>query len=164
MIPGLFRASLPVAPYAASLETGIPPPDPRQLAARTRQLALGAGVLLVEGAGGLLVPLSATDSMADFALALGLPLLLVAQDQLGVLSSVLTCAESAARHRLVLAAVVLVDRGVIDADPSPRTNRRILAQRLAVPVLAFPRCPDDDDALADAAERCGLLALVPPPA
>ena len=159
---GLFRAALPVAPYAVCLETGISVPEPGPLAARVRELAKGADVLLVEGAGGLLVPLTATASIADLARALSLPLLLVAQDQLGVLSSVLTCAESAERHQLALAAIVLVDRGGSDADPSPRTNRRILQERLPVPVLAFPCCRDDDEVLADAAEQSGLLALLHP--
>jgi hypothetical protein len=45
-------------------------------------------------------------------------------------------------------------------DPSTRTNRRILAERLDCPVLAFPRSIDDDDALADAAERAGLVEVL----
>jgi dethiobiotin synthetase len=159
---GLFRAALPLAPYAVSLETGEPVPDLVSLAARVRELATGEDVLLVEGAGGLLVPLTATASIADLARALSLPLLLVAQDRLGVLSSVLTCAESAERHQLVLGAVVLVERGTTDTDLSPQTNRRILQERLSVPVFAFPHCRDDDDALADAAEHSGLLALLSP--
>jgi hypothetical protein len=42
-------------------------------------------------------------------------------------------------------------------DPSPRTNARILQERLDLPILAFPHCDDDDDLLADAAEACGIL-------
>jgi dethiobiotin synthetase len=98
--------------------------------------------------------------MADLAVRLELPLLIVAPDRLGVLSSVLTCAESAAARQLPIAGVVLTDHGTPPDDLSPRTNRRILQQRLAFPVLAFPHCPDDDEALADAARRCGLLSLL----
>jgi dethiobiotin synthetase len=157
--PGLYRAALPLAPFAVTLETRTAPPDVDQLVARIRELARAGDHLLVEGAGGLLVPLDAQRDVADLAAALQLPLLVVARDELGVLSSVLTCVESARARSLVVAAVVLSTFGSRDDDPSPRTNRRILETRLALPVVPFPRCEDDDDALAGAAERCGLLAV-----
>lgn len=156
---GLYRSALPLAPYAVALETGAAPPDLLSLAASIRKLARDAACLLVEGAGGLLVPVDEQRDIADLASALELPLLLVACDQLGVLSSVLTCVESARARNLPIAAVVLSEFSAPSDDPSPRTNRRVLETRLALPVLSFPRCEDDDDALADAAERCGLLAL-----
>ena len=98
--------------------------------------------------------------MADLALELGLPLLVVAPDQLGVLSSVLTCVESARLRRLDVLAIVLNDGLAQPDDPSVRTNRRVLHERLELPVIAFPFCPDDDDALAAATERCGLAELL----
>jgi len=157
--PGLYRAAPPLAPYAAALETRTPAPDLAALVTCIHELAVGADPLLIEGAGGLLVPLDARHDMADLAAALGLPLLVVARDELGVLSSVRTCVESARARDLRVAAVILASHARSDGDPSPRTNRSILEQRLALPVLPFPRCDDDDDALADAAERAGLLAL-----
>jgi dethiobiotin synthetase len=158
--PAFFRAALPLAPYAACLETNSPTPNPRQLAERVRTLAADATHLVVEGAGGLLVPLGAATTIADLARALELPLLVVARDELGVLSSVLTCLASAHAHELQLAAVVLNRHAAADTDLSPRTNRRILQERLPFPVFAFPHTHDDDDALADAAEACGLVALL----
>jgi dethiobiotin synthetase len=155
---GLYRAALPLAPYAVSLEAKEPGPDLARLISRVRELADGSDLLLVEGAGGLLVPIDRERTMADLALGLELPLLLVAADQLGVLSSVLTCVESAQARGLRVAAVILAQHAAASDDPSPRTNRRILQERLHCPVLTFPRCADDDDALADAAERTGLIA------
>lgn len=156
---GLYRAALPLAPYAVALESAAAPPELAALVARIRELGAGARPLLIEGAGGLLVPLDARHDVADLAGALELPLLVVARDELGVLSSVRTCVESASARQLEVAAVVLVALAQSESDPSPRTNRTILEQRLGLPVLPFPRCDDDDDALADAAERAGLLAL-----
>jgi dethiobiotin synthetase len=155
--PGLFRAQLPLAPYAASLETNSPPPDFGALVQRTRALTQAAEVVVIEGAGGLLVPIDATRDIADFARALELPVVLVAADRLGVLSSVLACVACAQQRQLRVAAVVLSDHSRAASDPSPNTNRRILQQRLDFPVLAFPHCEDDDDQLADAAEACGIL-------
>jgi dethiobiotin synthetase len=155
--PELYRALLPLAPYAVALESGEPPPDVPRLIARVRVLARESDVLLVEGAGGLLVPIDRDRTMADLAQALALPLLMIACDQLGVLSSVLTCVESALSRGLRVTAVILSQHGAASDDPSPRTNQRILQERLPFPVLSFPRCADDDDALADAVDRVGLI-------
>ena len=154
--PGAYREPLPLAPYAASLERGAPAPDLGALVAAIRVRAAHADVLLVEGAGGLLAPLDAQLSIADLALRLELPLALVARDELGVISHLLTCAESARARGLCIAGVVLT-RAMPDADASTRTNRRIVQERLACPVLVLDACPDDDAALAACAERNGLL-------
>lgn len=157
---GLYRHPLPLAPYAAALESDSAPPALEPLAACIREIAAGFELAIVEGAGGLLVPLDAANTNAELAAALGLPLLIVARDELGVLSSVLTCLESARIRRLPIAAVILSRHSGFDPlDPSPRTNRRILAERVPLPVLSFGPSADDDEALADEAERAGLLAL-----
>jgi dethiobiotin synthase len=154
--PAFYRALLPVAPYAAALDTETDPPDFDRIVQRIRAIVAENEVVIVEGAGGLLVPLDRTRTTADLVRALGLPLAIVARDELGVLSSVLTCVESAVARGLRVAAVILSHHAPLGNDPSPRTNQRILQERLDCPVLHFPRCADDDDALADAAERVGL--------
>jgi dethiobiotin synthetase len=158
--PGFHRAALPLAPYAVALESGAPPLDLPALIASVHDCAAGSDLLLVEGAGGLLVPIDRERTMADLAFGLGLPLLIIACDQLGVLSSVLTCVESARARQLRIGAVILSQHAALADDPSPRTNQRILQERLPCPVLCFPRCPDDDDALADAADQLGLASAL----
>jgi dethiobiotin synthetase len=153
--PGLYRAAPPLAPYAATLATGAPGPDLLALTQTIRELASGCDVLLVEGAGGLLVPLDREHSLADLAQALDLPLLLVAPDALGVLSHVLTAYESAERRGLRVSAVILSQHSP-SGDESRAHNQRILAERLPCPVLCFPCCADDDEALARAAETLDL--------
>lgn len=162
--PDLYRVPPPLAPYAATLAGEPPPPDPADLASTVHRLAHAADVVLVEGAGGLLVPLDATHTMADLGRALAMPLLLVTRDGLGVLSHTLTAVESARARSLPIAAVVLTRHTATDADPSLETNARILRERFApIPVLSFPSSADDDDALARAAEAAGLLDLLDPP-
>jgi dethiobiotin synthetase len=158
--PGFSRAALPLAPYAVALESGAPALDLGALTASVHACAADSDLLLVEGAGGLLVPIDRERTMADLALGLGLPLLIIACDQLGVLSSVLTCVESARARQLRIGAVILSQHAALADDPSPRTNQRILQERLPYPVLCFPRCPDDDDALADAADQLGLTSAL----
>jgi dethiobiotin synthetase len=157
---GFARAEPPLAPYAAALERGLPPPRIETLVAAIRSLEQTGDSLLVEGAGGLLVPIDERNTMAELAAALDLPLLIVAPDRLGVLSEALTCVESAVARRLTVLAVILGQHARVADDPSPRTNARILAERLACPILSLPAVPDDDDALADAVDAAGIIALL----
>lgn len=158
--PGFYRGRLAVSPYAATLE-GEPAPAPvRTLVDAVHRAARGAELTLIEGAGGLLVPLDRHVTMAELAAALGLPVLLVAPNGLGTLSSVLCAAESARERSLEIRAVVLVDPEGPGDDPSVRTNARILDERLGTPVFEFPRTQNSDEALANAAITSGLLAAL----
>jgi dethiobiotin synthetase len=157
---GFYRHEMPLAPYAASLETGTPPPSVRALVDAVHQAARGSEIALVEGAGGLFVPIDRRDTMAELVAALGLPLLLVAPNALGVLSTALTTAECARQRGIELRGIVLVDPRSEAEDPSVRTNARILDERLGAPVFEFPQTDDSDEALAVAAANSGLLSVV----
>jgi len=159
--PRWYRAELPAAPYAVELETGFPPPRIEALVDEISIIAASHTAVLVEGAGGLLVPLDRQRTMADLAQALGMPLLMVAEDRLGVLSHVLAAAEAAERRGLSIAALVLNQVQALEPnDASLRTNRSILEERLGVPVLTLPHLEREDaPSLAAAAEQSGLLAL-----
>lgn len=97
-----------------------------------------AGVL-VEGAGGLLTPLSADVDLSDLFRRIGLPVLLAAHAGLGTLNHILLTAEAMERRRLPLCGIVLT-RTREGTDPAiERDNRAFLATRLApVPVLLLP--------------------------
>ena len=158
--PDFFRAELPLAPYAVSREIGQPGPDITAIAAAVHAVEPKRDWVLVEGAGGLLVPLDRDTSIADLARRLAYPVLLVAPDSLGVLSHVLTAFESAQARALRMLAVVLTRTSSEEPDLSSQTNASILRERTSLPVLHFPHVPDDDDKLAAAAVSCGLLDLV----
>jgi dethiobiotin synthetase len=92
-------------------------------------------VLLVEGIGGLLCPLTDTDTVADLAAILGLPVVLVAHHSLGTLSQTLLAVEVACHRCLPLVGVVVSEttpcRGLAE-----ETNVAELRARLRVPLLA----------------------------
>jgi dethiobiotin synthetase len=164
-LPCWYRAEPPLAPYAVELATGRAAPDCSTLATNIRALGRDFELVVVEGAGGLLVPLDRTRSMADLVAALGLPVLIVADDRLGVLSHVLTTVEAALRRELSVLAVVLNQSSAADSnDPSAATNRHILAERLELPILIFPQvAPEqlhDAASLALHAETSGLVELL----
>jgi dethiobiotin synthetase len=157
---GFYRSDLALAPYAAALESGGSAPSVPGLVDAVHQAARGSELTLVEGAGGLFVPIDARDTVAELVAALGLPLLLVAPNTLGVLSVALSTAECARARGIELRAVVLVDQAAERQDLSSRTNARILDERLGAPVFEFPFTADDDTALAIAAATSGLMAAV----
>jgi dethiobiotin synthetase len=81
--------------------------DPADLVARARAAAVSDGALIVEGVGGLLVPLTDGFTVRDFAVALGLPIVIVASPGLGTINHTLLSVESARAADLDVRAVVL---------------------------------------------------------
>jgi dethiobiotin synthetase len=81
---------------------------------RVRALADRHARVLVEGAGGLIVPLSDAHTYADLAVALGLPVLVVARAGLGTVNHTALTVEALAARGLVLAGIVL--NRVCDTD------------------------------------------------
>lgn len=152
-----YRAVAPLAPLAATLE-GEPPPQWAEIVAALRVLRARASWLLVEGAGGVLVPVDEEHDLVDLADALDAHVVMVAPDALGTLSHTRTALESLERRGVTPAAVVL--RAVEPADRSAATNATILARYTDSPIVTFRATRDDDEALADESERSGLVDLV----
>jgi dethiobiotin synthetase len=80
--------------------------DPAALLARARDSATDA-TLIVEGVGGLLVPLTDDYSVCDLASALGLPVLIAARAGLGTINHTLLTLKAARAAQLDVLAVVL---------------------------------------------------------
>ena len=97
-------------------------------------------VLIVEGAGGLLCPLTNDETMADLAARFQFPLLIVARLGLGTINHTLLTIE-VARTRGLRVAGVLMNEAVPtpDNDPSINTNASEIALRGCVPVLGSRR-------------------------
>jgi dethiobiotin synthetase len=101
---------------------------------------------LVEGVGGLLCPLTDTETVADLVQKLDLPLIVVARRSLGTLNHTLLTLEAAARRGLHVAGVVINEttppQGLADETNVDELRRRITAPILAV-VPHQPRPPID---------------------
>lgn len=123
----------PVSPHIAAARAGVRI-DIAHLVACQRALALRADAVVVEGAGGFMVPLSAQETGADLAEALGLPVLLVVGLRLGCLNHALLTAEAIRARGLTLAGWVAnqVDPGMLAQDD----NIAFLQRQLRVPLLA----------------------------
>lgn len=97
----------------------------------------GFDIVLVEGAGGLLSPLSDNDFNVDLAADLGFPLLIVAPNRLGTINDTLQTAVvgSVWDERLTTAGVIL-NASQAESDESAATNAAELRRHLRVPVVA----------------------------
>ena len=109
----LARFADPLSPEAAARAAGLPPLDLAGAAIFVKQL--DADLILVEGAGGLLVRYDAAGTtIADLAVMLSAPVLVVTTSGLGTLNHTALTLEALSRRRLRLAGVVI---GAWPADP-----------------------------------------------
>jgi len=127
------RLAAPLAPQAAADREGVRP-DPAAIRDAWQRLAAGHDFTLVEGAGGLLVPIDDGFLMLDLILALRLPVLLVARAGLGTLNHTLLTLECLARRRVPVTGVIL-NAPDGDRGPAVRTNPAVLRHWTSAPLL-----------------------------
>jgi dethiobiotin synthetase len=141
-----YQFAPPLAPGVAARLAGVEISLARLLEA-ARALASRHAALVVEGAGGLLVPLTPTQTFADLAVALGLPVLVVARAGLGTVNQTALTLEALRARGLVVAGVVL-NRTVAGDDPSVPHNAGEIERLGGVRVLATLPYLRDIDARA----------------
>jgi len=155
----------PLSPLAAARRAGTTV-DVEALDAALRSAERECDVLLVEGAGGLLVPITEHLSFDALFARWSLDLVIVAANRLGVINHVrLTCA-AARRAGSPIRAVVLNQTTPGAADASVADNARLIAELEGVRVTELPwmRDPGDLDVVATLCERSGLADIVVPAA
>jgi len=107
-------------------------------------------ILLIEGIGGIMVPLDEQRTVLDVMMALQLPLILVAGSYLGTISHTLTALDALFRRDMKLLTII-VSESLGSTVPLDETVTAIA--RFAEPVIALPRQqPQRPD------ERAGTLA------
>lgn len=129
------------------------PLDAVTLVERARATARTGETLVVEGVGGLLVPLADDFSVRDLAVELALPLLIAASPGLGTINHTLLTIEAARAAQLDVAAVVLTPW---PSEPSPMecSNRETIARLGAIEVATLDEIVNRDTRnLARAGER-----------
>ena len=128
--------------------------DPVNLIGNARTRTSAGETLIVEGVGGLLVPLAENFTVRDLAVELGLALLIAATPGLGTINHTLLTIEAARAAGLDVAAVVLTPW---PADPGPmeHSNRETIAGLGAVEVATLGEVSSPE--IAGLASAGGLL-------
>lgn len=151
----------PVSPHLAAELAGRSI-DPAALVDHARRAGTRCDALVVEGVGGLLVPLALDYSVRDLACDLALPIVVAARPGLGTINHTLLTLDAARAAGLLVAGVVLTpwprDPGTVE-----RSNRETVAQLGGVEVATLePVSAPTPAALAAAGSKLpldGWLAL-----
>ncbi len=121
----LYRAKKPLAPYSAMLE-GELIISIEKIVERYRELRDKNDVVLVEGAGGIAVPIVKGYTYADLAKDLDTEVLIVARAVLGTINHSVLTVEYARKRGLKLTGLIL--NMYTGKDPSEKTNPEVIYQ------------------------------------
>lgn len=102
-----FRYRAPLAPNQAAVKEGRSVDFNAIVKCCEDAANTGGDLLLIEGIGGLMVPLDDSRTVLDLIAALGAPILLVTGSYLGTISHTLTAVEVAKSRRLTIEAIAI---------------------------------------------------------
>ncbi len=111
-----YRLKIPASPYQAARIEGKEI-DPEKILEKFHALQSKHSTMLVEGIGGLMVPITQRYHVADLALQMNLPLIIVSRIQTGTLNHTLLTINAARQHGLKVKGVILnpAEEGALDA-------------------------------------------------
>lgn len=127
-----YRFMPAIAPHIAASQAGVNI-DTQVILDAYHQLSRMADVVIVEGAGGFLVPINADQTLADLAIQLDIPIILVVGMRLGCINHALLTVEAVKSRGLTLAGWVAnqVDPHMAEFE----ANLQTLQQRIEIPCL-----------------------------
>src|SRR5688500_3456661 len=134
------RYAEPLAPSVAAERAGQPV-DWEAVARSLRLLEGGSDALIVEGVGGVMVPLDAKHTVLDLARWLRLPTVVVARPSLGTINHTLLTLNALRSAGIEVAGVVINRYPAEAASIAEETNPRVIEKWGKVPVLCI--MPDE---------------------
>ncbi|HZD60235.1 MAG TPA: dethiobiotin synthase [Anaerolineae bacterium] len=148
----------PLAPaVAAELEGETIELD--RILAHIERMAKKHEFILIEGAGGLLVPLIGSQvTIMDLAILLGLPLLIVARAELGTINHTALTVSCARAGGLEVAGIVINGYNHQNPSPAEETNPRVIESMTGVPVTGL--VPKVAEVSVEAGEPGKLLDVI----
>jgi len=129
-----YRFFLPVAPLAAARAAGITI-EIDHIATACRDLARDCDFVVVEGVGGLMVPLSEKMDVRDLIASLGLPTLVVGRAALGGVNHALLTIEALRQRAIPIIGIVLNQLVTKLNHEQTRSTVELIRERSGVPVF-----------------------------
>jgi len=158
-----FRFSLPASPARAAAMEGKHLSVPA-IVEHVRTLAEEADLVVVEAAGGLMVPVQERLMMIDLAERLGYPTILVGRTRLGTINHTLLSVNLLTQREIPIAGIVLCRTEPASGPEELYTPADIARLVDGIPVVELPHLePDtarDIDAIAEALHRSCLDEVV----
>jgi len=112
-----WRYAAPVSPDMAAAMEGRVISLPQVIMFCEAAMKSSPGLMLVEGVGGVMVPLDRWHTVRDWIAGLHIPAILVAGSYLGAISHILTAAEALNTHAIKIAAVVISESDISPVRP-----------------------------------------------
>jgi dethiobiotin synthetase len=137
-----LRLKTPASPYQASQIAGTSI-QPATILEKFRILQSRHNMMLVEGVGGLLVPITARYNVADLAGEIGLPLIIVSRIRLGTLNHTLLTVNAARQHGLKIKGIILNRQESGDLDEVEKQQGKLIEELSGIPILGT--CPFIED-------------------
>ncbi len=126
----------PLAPRIAAEMTGVNI-EIDKISLAYRELCKRHDFMLVEGAGGIMVPITGRFLMADLAILLDLPVLIVARPGLGTVNHTLLTIEYAKSKGLQIAGIIINGLDRAETDPAENTNPGLIEELSGIPVVGL---------------------------
>ncbi|WP_291323509.1 dethiobiotin synthase [Desulfonatronospira sp.] len=108
IMPGTYTLRDPLSPHLAAERMGI------RIDPGSMHIPVTKGPLIIEGAGGIMVPLNDETLLIDWVKSLSLPVLVVAPNRLGVINHALLTISVLRLYRLEIMGIILNGRPCID--------------------------------------------------
>ncbi|MCE2927703.1 MAG: dethiobiotin synthase [Rickettsiales bacterium] len=135
-----WRFALPLAPNMAAIKEGKPMLELEPIAQFCREhTTIKNDFLLVEGVGGIMVPLNTNETVLDWMAALNWPIIMVVGSYLGTISHTLTAIEVMNQRNLKLHALVVNESPMSDVaiEDTVKTFEQFIKQD--IPIIKLPR-------------------------
>jgi dethiobiotin synthetase len=132
----------PLAPLPASEIEGTPV-DFEKIRKEYAALSQKYDVVVVEGIGGLLVPIRKDYFVLDFARDLGLPVIVISKPGLGTINHTMLSVNYAIKEGLIIAGIIINYSRPPEGSPAENTNPDVIKKISPVPIVGiFPYLQD----------------------
>lgn len=145
-----LRLKTPASPYQASQIAGTSI-QPSTILKQFKVLQSRHNMMLVEGVGGLLVPITTRYNVADLAREIGLPLIIVSRVRVGTLNHTLLTINAARQHGLIIKGIILNKQENGDLDKVEEQQGKLIEELSDTPILGT--CPYIDDVSPEAIHK-----------
>ncbi|MCM8779737.1 MAG: dethiobiotin synthase, partial [Candidatus Omnitrophica bacterium] len=138
-----YNSKFPLSPYKAFKRISI-----TKILDAYDELRRRHEFIVVEGAGGLLVPVKKDYLVSDLVIDLGLPLLIVSRTTLGTINHTLLTERQAQGSGIEVKGIIMNNKDTNKSDISASANDDIIAQFSKIPILGvLPKCKSAKEAM-----------------
>ena len=137
-----IRFKNPLAPLPASKKEGVSI-DFQKIKKSFTELSKKYDVVIVEGIGGLLVPITKDYFVLDLVRDFGLPLIIVSRPGLGTINHTMLTVNYAIKEGLIVAGIIINYSHPSEGTLAENTNPEVITQICPVPIIGIFPCLED---------------------